>query len=66
MDDCSRAGRAKARAEQRCIDKFNALRQARLALKTGHGYLLSDRALAAQIGVSASTVRLARRRQIPE
>jgi peptidase M50-like protein len=24
LDDCSRAGRAKARAEQRCIDKFNA------------------------------------------
>ena len=40
MDDCSRAGRAKARAEQRCVDKFNALRQARLALKTGHGHLL--------------------------
>ena len=43
MYDCSRAGRAKLRAEQRRIDRFNALRRLDLDLNPGHGYLSSGR-----------------------
>jgi DNA-binding transcriptional regulator YiaG len=40
--DCSRAGRAQARAEQRRVDKFNASRRLDLDLNTGHGGLVMD------------------------
>jgi DNA-binding XRE family transcriptional regulator len=64
MHDCSRAGRAKLRAEQRRIDRFNALRRLDCDLNTGHGYLSSDRAPGAQfvlaMDFSGDQIRAAR------
>src|ERR1700680_5039405 len=66
MYDCSRAGRAKLRAEQRRIDRFNALRRLDLDLdlNPGHGHLSSGQALAARfvlvMDFSGDQIRAAR------